>query len=175
MKKIKFQVDVKPMAKQSARFSARLTPGGKAITGSSMTAEQFRARATGSKPNKVHSYQTDDIKKYEQLVGFCAKMATKQQGGKLSGALGIKIRYYFEMPKSLEESLKDLIKRGKRVYKITKPDLDSNLNKPICDGMNGIVYDDDSRICKIDCEKLYGIQDHIIVEVYEMDVYYKSK
>ena len=48
-----------------------------------------------------------------------------------------------------------------------KPDND-NIAKSICDALNDIAYDDDSRICELIVHKLYGEQAKAIVQIEEV-------
>lgn len=49
-----------------------------------------------------------------------------------------------------------------------KPDAD-NILKLVCDGLNGIAYDDDRQIVEMHCTKQYGIRDCMIITVEEVD------
>jgi Holliday junction resolvase RusA-like endonuclease len=57
---------------------------------------------------------------------------------------------------------------GEVFYKETRPDLQDNLMKMTSDAMNGIVYTDDSRICKTETQKIYGLVPRIEIEIYEL-------
>ena len=45
-----------------------------------------------------------------------------------------------------------------------KPDFD-NIQKIICDALNGVAYHDDSQIVKADIEKVYSTMPHVEVNV----------
>ena len=45
-----------------------------------------------------------------------------------------------------------------------KPDFD-NIQKIICDALNGVAYHDDSQIVKADIEKVYSTTPHVEVNV----------
>ncbi len=52
--------------------------------------------------------------------------------------------------------------RNKRIYKVTKPDLQDNLNKAFLDALEGVVYEQDQNIVAINkLEKYYGDKDLI--------------
>ncbi len=69
----------------------------------------------------------------------------------------IMIRMQFVFPPTSGWSKKKLaeLKDGKRFYKTTKPDVD-NLQKLVFDAMQGRVYINDSQICNLFVEKIYG-------------------
>lgn len=48
-----------------------------------------------------------------------------------------------------------------------KPDLD-NLEKAVCDALNGIVWSDDAIICSVNKDKHYGESPYFTVKVYEL-------
>lgn len=52
--------------------------------------------------------------------------------------------------------------RNKKIYKITKPDLQDNLNKAFLDALEGVIYEQDQNIVAINkLEKYYGDKDLI--------------
>ena len=53
-------------------------------------------------------------------------------------------------------------KRFGKIYKVTKPDLQDNLNKAFLDALEGVVYEQDQNIVAIQkLEKYYGEKDLI--------------
>jgi len=82
-------------------------------------------------------------------------------------ALNIKIIFKFPFPKSYSKKKRLEIKENNYLHLI-KPDLD-NLEKAILDGMNEIVYNDDSQICELSSSKRYTEEENgsteIIIEV----------
>ena len=99
------------------------------------------------------AYTPEKTKAYEFEVGM---MALAAMGGSkpLEGALEAFIYVTFPIPasyskKRTEACLSDSEKHTK------KPDLD-NLIKICLDGMNGIVFKDDSQITSIHSTKVYG-------------------
>ena len=46
--------------------------------------------------------------------------------------------------------------QGAVVYKTSKPDLQDNLLKGVCDALTGILWERDQQICRVDTVKLYG-------------------
>ena len=99
------------------------------------------------------AYTPEKTKTYESEVGLMAKAAMGASKA-LEGALEAFIYVTFAVPasyskKRTEACLSDLEKHTKR------PDLD-NVIKLIFDGMNGIVFKDDSQITSIHATKVYG-------------------
>jgi len=65
--------------------------------------------------------------------------------------------YVFPIPASLSKKDKQLILSGEIVYKSTKPDISDNLQKLYFDGLQGVLFTNDSRVCHIqDTKKFYG-------------------
>ena len=56
------------------------------------------------------------------------------------------------------------------IFPVTRPDWD-NCCKQLCDGMNGIVYDDDSQIVTSVVNKRYANHDYVEVEIREIGFY----
>lgn len=70
-----------------------------------------------------------------------------------------------------------LLESGEIFYKVTKPDLTDNLPKLIFDVLEGIVMDNDSRICSMESHKIYGLEPRyeITIEVMENVNFLKPK
>jgi Holliday junction resolvase RusA-like endonuclease len=99
------------------------------------------------------AYTPEKTKNYEFEVGMMAK-AAMGASEPLEGALEAFIYVTFPVPasyskKRTEACLSDSEKHTK------KPDLD-NICKILFDGMNGIVFKDDSQITSIHATKVYG-------------------
>jgi Holliday junction resolvase RusA-like endonuclease len=67
------------------------------------------------------------------------------------------VLFVFPILSSMKKAVRQAIEEGEIVYKPTKPDLQDNLMKILADSMNGIVFVDDSRICKVASQKIYGL------------------
>jgi len=51
-------------------------------------------------------------------------------------------------------------------YKVTKPDLQDNLNKPLFDALEGIVWERDQNVVAMDnVKKYYGTDNQIIIQI----------
>ncbi len=74
----------------------------------------------------------------------------------------LEINFVFPWPKATSKIRMDKINDN---FKSTKPDLD-NLEKMLCDGLEGIVFVNDSRICFKHSRKTYGRKPQTIVYVH---------
>ena len=78
------------------------------------------------------------------------RSALREAGGELmEGPLHVIFKFVLPIPKSWSQNKKDHPPEH-----VSKPDLD-NLIK-MWDIANGILFHDDSQICKIEAEKMYG-------------------
>lgn len=113
-------------------------------------------------------YTPIDVKNYQKGTAWEIKSQLPRGFKKWENCgLGFSATYIFTPPKSLKKSELKRLERGEKVYKITKPDLTDNLNKPVLDAMEGIVFDNDSRIAHIEkLEKRYGNEPKIIVKIW---------
>ena len=69
------------------------------------------------------------------------------------------IEYIYAYPKSFSK------KRRVKTFKVTKPDLQDNLNKAFFDSLEGLLYEQDQNIVEINkMSKFYGETDKIRVE-----------
>ena len=78
----------------------------------------------------------------------------------LEGPITIVVKFYFQRPKSVSEK--------KRKLPITKPDWD-NVSKIVGDAGNGILWRDDSQICKAFVDKIYSDESKITLLFSECD------
>ena len=81
-----------------------------------------------------------------------------------SMALKMNIIFEMEIPKSYSKK-KRLSLVG--TYVIKKPDTD-NLIKSVQDGLNGIVYHDDSQIASVNAVKIYSLEPKTIINIKEL-------
>ena len=106
------------------------------------------------KPKKVKDYQ-------EYLRRLVSEQLPKDFNIITSGS-EIKvnyIEYIYAYPKSFSK------KRRVKTFKVTKPDLQDNLNKAFFDSLEGLLYEQDQNIVEINkMSKFYGETDKIRVE-----------
>lgn len=74
--------------------------------------------------------------------------ASKTVKAPIEGPLKVTARFFLARPKKL--------KKGSNGQPITRPDTDNYL-KSILDGLNGVVWSDDSQVVHIDAQKLYAM------------------
>ena len=99
---------------------------------------------------------------YETAIGILARasMRGKEQ---LTGALHLEMRAVMPIPKSWSRAKTDAAILGE-IRPTGKPDID-NILKAVADGMNKIVYPDDSAIVSVNSSKVYGQQSFVVVTV----------
>ena len=82
-----------------------------------------------------------------------------------------KLHFVFSPLKGFSKKKLKLIEDGALIYKNTKPDLTDNLSKSLFDAMEGVVYDNDSRIVAMDnLKKYYGFRPRIELEILEFPI-----
>lgn len=104
-----------------------------------------------------HAYESANSRRYKQLVRQTASVA-------MDMTLPITTPVRVE----LEEIRR--LKSKQDGYAVTRPDLD-NIIKALLDGMNGIVYTDDSQVVAINASKRYASADEepcVNVKIFEM-------
>lgn len=120
-----------------------------------------RSRSTRS----GHHYTPAKTRAYEQLVASRAREAM-QLLAPLEGPLRVTITFLLPIPASWSNAKRDRAIGG-LIKHTVKPDL-SNLAKSIEDGMNGIVYRDDSQIIGLSLGKRYSHTPVVWVEVTKL-------
>lgn len=135
---VTFKVDANPVGKQRARYVKR--------------------------GNFVQAYTPEKTRTYETLI----KNAAKQAMG-VSEPLDTPVSLYLyirvPIPASATKKRIEAIASGDE-KPIKKPDA-SNILKSVEDGMNGVVYKDDSQIINIHVTKVYSSQPGVDICVKE--------
>lgn len=132
---IEFKILGIPSPKQSARFYAK-NFGGKTV---------------------IKSYQKKEVVEKERNIAFEVRSQLPDGFIPYDCPLSIEVLFVFPPLSSMNKSTKAAIENGEIIYKPTKPDLQDNLMKGLSDAMNGVVFVDDSRICKVESQKIYGL------------------
>lgn len=132
---IEFKILGIPAPKQSARFYAK-NFGGKTM---------------------IKSYQKKEVVEKERNIAFDVKSQLPAGFIPYDCPVSFEVLFVFPLLSSMKKAVRQAIEEGMIVYKPTKPDLQDNLLKGLCDSMNGIVFVDDSRICKVASQKIYGL------------------
>ena len=123
---------------------------------------QGKARArTIRQKGKSRTYTPEQTAIYEQAVQWTYKAAGGPHFG--DSPIAITIRAFFGIPKSAskrerEDMLNDVIKPT-----IT-PDVD-NIQKLICDALNGVAYEDDRQVVSSNVIKMYAQYPCVNVEI----------
>ena len=121
---------------------------------------QGKARARtfyDAKRQRYRSHTPDNTVLYENLIMACYLKAANEAGYKPyinKEPIYIKITAYYEIAKSTSKKDRAKIEAGK-LLPVKKPDID-NICKVICDALNGVAYQDDAQIVKIDAAKAYA-------------------
>jgi len=105
------------------------------------------------------AYTPSETVNYEALVKMCASEATRSDLP-MESAIGVTLVIHVDRPKSAPKRV---------VYAKKKPDMD-NVLKSILDGMNGILYRDDSQVIHAAVDKVFAVERegvHVEVTYYE--------
>jgi len=100
----------------------------------------------------IKTYTDDKTAAFENLVAISYMQNLDRPPLPLD--CPVKIEVWFHMPIPASWSKK---KREAAIGKpcSTKPDID-NMTKAILDGLNGLAFTDDSRVCAMRCDKMYS-------------------
>lgn len=124
---------------------------------------RFRIQKFGNK-TFVKSYQKKEVVQNEMNLALDVKSQLSPDFVPFDCALKAKVLYVFPPLKGFSKAKLNALSAGTKIYKDTKPDLQDNLNKGLFDALEGIVYIKDSLICKVECEKIYGLVPRIEIE-----------
>ena len=99
----------------------------------------------------ARAYTPIKTRNFEQELAILAK--NQFNGVLIDYPIGIDIKFFLNRPKSISEK--------KRPLPSVKPDLDNYIK--CIDALNGIIWVDDSLICKIEASKQYSSSEGFIV------------
>ncbi len=110
-----------------------------------------------------HTYTPMRTRNYEADLRVLAKQ--RMRGVQpMEGPLQVEIIAYMPMPQSWPKWKRSLVtEHGVFIRHTTKPDID-NLGK-IIDGLNGVVWADDSQICDLTVRKRYSLEPRLVIVV----------
>lgn len=114
------------------------------------------------------AYQPTEVKLLQQNIRAQVVNQIPKNFVPWKGPLFVSCVYVFPFTTSLTKKLKKQVKKGKILYKDSRPDLTDNLNKPLFDAMNEIVFMDDSQICKFEAVKYYDEIPKILVTIQKL-------
>lgn len=114
-----------------------------------------------------HTYTPDTTRKYEALVTARAKeaMIGKRKIEK-PNAVRVDILAIFPVPSSWSKKRRTAALQGVE-HHVSKPDLD-NVAKAALDGINGVVFEDDSQVVELRARKAYGPEPEVKVFIDEV-------
>lgn len=123
---------------------------------------QGRPRAGKSWGGKTVLYDPDksrDFKQYVRLVG--SQHAPKEL---IIGPVDLAVDIYRATPKKYQTKPKQaLIEKGE-LRPTTKPDVD-NYVKGVKDGLNKVIWQDDSQVVNLTVRKFYSMHPRVVVRV----------
>lgn len=137
-----------PQPKQSARF------------------RNVKSKTAGKK-DFIMSYQKKSVVDNANNISKVALSQLPPDFKPYDCAITAKVTFVFPVLSSWNKSTKQLFESGEIIYKTSKPDVD-NLLKSLFDGLNGVVFIDDSRVSKAFVEKIYGKEPRIEIEFKEL-------
>lgn len=117
--------------------------------------------------NTIISYQTSKVKNNERNLAFDIKSQLPRGFKPFNGPIGAKVTFVFPPLKSFSKKKIKALEEGETIYKDTKPDLD-NLKKMLWDALQGVVMVDDSRVCKVESKKIYGMVPRTEIELLDL-------
>ncbi len=126
-----------------------------------------RPRFTG-KGGHARTYTPKKTINYEAFVKFCAMnaIAANPEGWRRDGAYEVYIGAYFAIPKSRPKAYRELALIG-NIRPTTRPDFD-NIEKIVCDALNGITWMDDSQVVISYTEKIYADEERVVVLIKDI-------
>ncbi len=128
---------------------------------------RFRIMGKGKK-QFISSYQTKAIKDSAKKITIEAKSQIPSDFKPFNGPIEIDVLFVFPLLKGFSKKKVQEIESGIIYYKDTKPDLD-NTQKNILDPLEGLVYTNDSRICRTRAEKIYGIEPRTEITITKIE------
>ena len=131
------------------------------VYGEPVPKARARHRFTGK---FVQSYTPKKTKDYESEVAIMAK-AAMGSSEPLETPIAVHIYVTFAVPPSYTKKRLEACLSGSERH-TKRPDLD-NIVKSVTDGMNGIVFKDDSQIVSIHAKKVWGTTGMVEVLVKE--------
>lgn len=149
---IYFEIQGKPFAKQRPRVSVK------------------KCNTNGIEQTFARAYTPKETQNYENFV----KMAYMVAGGvKMDGPIVAEIVGIFPIPKS-ESKVRQAAMQDGDIHYTKKIDCD-NMAKTVLDALNGIAYDDDAQVFKLEVSKKYGSVPKVCVTLREEPDQYEPR
>ena len=112
----------------------------------------------------VRSYTDKATRNYEDHVNLSAR-AAMGSSDPIETPVGVYLYIRLPIPQSHSKKRTEACLNGFE-KPIKKPDID-NLAKSLLDGMNGVVFKDDSQIVSLHCTKVYASEPGVDIMVRE--------
>lgn len=132
-------LDVRPIAKQSTRFT-----------------------------RSGHAYRPKNVVEFHRYLRRAVPEQLPAGFVPFAGAIRVRIAAIFAIPASRPAKERNIVAGGGSVPKPTKPDVD-NLMKATLDPLNGLVWRDDAQIAEASIAKRWGIRDQLIISVSALE------
>lgn len=113
-----------------------------------------RPKVVRLKNGHTHAFTPEKTESYENLIRWAFKECTRKDFVPHDGAIYVEIAATHQIPQSWSRKKRQAALAG-TLPCLSKPDLD-NLEKVICDALNGIAYVDDKQIVEVHKCKAYG-------------------
>lgn len=125
-----------------------------------------RARMT-VRNGQARAYTPDKTVRFENLVAHAGQQAIGPGGAPAECAVKLVLDVYLPIPKSWSQKKQDNAALGV-LRPCGRPDVD-NYCKSVMDGLNGIVFRDDSQVTTLTASKRYSITPRVDVLVMRCD------
>lgn len=110
--------------------------------------------------NFVQAYTPAKTRNAEAFIAKCFKeQVIKDFKIPNKGPISLSIEFFMPIPSSLSKKKQRELDGG---WHLKLPDLD-NLSKAVCDGLNGVAWEDDSCVCSIVAVKRYDTKPRTVV------------
>lgn len=120
---------------------------------------------TKSGKSFVQSYTPKKTVQYETMIADLAKQQMIMREP-TSAPIKLDLVLFFEIPKTWPKWKQEAAQTN-YIAHTSKPDAD-NVVKAIKDGLNGVVWVDDSQVCEVHVMKLYSNTPGVLIDVTEL-------
>lgn len=121
----------------------------------------------GKKGNFVSFYQKKSVKDAAKSIADQIREQLPKGFEIIDSPIQMDILFVFPPLKSWSKKKLKQLEDGETIYKDTKPDID-NTTKNLLDAMEKLVFANDSRICRIRIQKIYGFKPRTEVNLKEI-------
>jgi crossover junction endodeoxyribonuclease RusA len=123
-------------------------------------------KPAGSKRHIGHGVVIDACEKTKPWQADVKVFALKAYSGKpIDGPIGLNLVFVMQRPKY--HFNKNGLKKSAPAWHISRPD-ETKLTRAVEDALTGIIWVDDSQICKSSKEKIYGDHPGVHIAIYEL-------